>query len=254
MSKLVKKLRQMENAGPSLGFKSVKAQHGRQMLLIACLPDKDGLPMAGLAGLDVDAVVFKVKDVNNLDSLSQATHEAGDMPWGIWGSMAGKDDFKRAKEMGADFLIFDAASTPVELLQDEDLGKLLRLDLSQPEGVIGSADEIDIDMAVVEMDKENRSLTVDDLIKIYWVSDLINKPLLAYSQRELNESELRSLWEAGMKGLVMEVVSKPVSSGPKVLSRVSDAMLGLPAKSKRSAGRGPVVPRITASSEEEEED
>jgi len=66
---------------------------------------------------------------------------------------------------------------------------------------------------------------------------MVDRPLLVTSEGDFADNEVRSLWEAGVKGLVVQVKEK---RSWKSLAAMSEAIKSLPRKRKKH-GRGRVV-------------
>ena len=243
MSKLVKKLRQIhEGAAQPLGFRTAVAPLKRQILLMVTLPEFDTKRLAQLAQAEVDAVVIHSPDLEKVPILQQIASSVGDIPWGVWLGLTTEEGIKRFQEAGGDFLIFQASTTPTALLQEEDLGKVMKLDLPQDDGLIRTIDQLPIEAVLLDIRKKERGgLNISDLMYCQWLASLLHKPLLVAIQQEITAKEIRALWEVGVNGIVVEVDEEKPQERLTELRRAIEA---LPPANKRHRKGGVVLPQI----------
>ena len=242
MSKLVTKLRQVsENAVQPIGFRAAAVSSSQRMVLIASLAKGDADAVLQLAKANIDAVLIHGHAEKDNRYLQRISPSAGDMPWGVRVDSMTEALLEQLKEAGADFLVSEAATSPATLLQEESIGKVLRADLPQDESVIAAFDDMPVDAVLLDVGKEGNALTISDLMQCHWLAGLVDKPLLAAVQRELSDKDVQSLWEAGVKGLVVEVSEREPE---RQLTRLSQAIDALPAKAKKRGESRPVLPRV----------
>jgi hypothetical protein len=250
MSKLVKKLRQInESAAQPLGFKRTSILPSQQMLLIMALPQKDSV--AWLAKAEVDAISIHSPDLEQgAQTLRQVASSVGDVPCGLWPEAITEEGTKQLKEAGGDFLIFESSTAPAILLQEKELGKVLKVDLPQDEGLIDVINQLPIEVVLLEIQGAGEVLTLADLIYCQWLADLVDKPLLVATQQELTDKEIRSLWEAGVDGVVVEIKEKQYQER---LTRLSQAIKALPPRRKRRGERRVMLTHLESGSTMPEE-
>ncbi len=251
MSKLVKKLHQIYgNAAQPLGFRAASAPSGKQMVLIACLQEGEGGRMAEAAKAEVDAILIHSRGPEEEQALKQVTAAIEDIPWGVWLDVMSEGCLEQLRKAGADFIIFEAATAPAALVQDKDTGKVLKVDLPEDEGLIGTINQLAIEAVLVNVKEGGEVLTISDLMHCQWLADVVDKPLLVATQRELTDKEIECLWEVGVRGLVVEVKEKQLG---KSLTRLSQAIKALPAKPRRHGEEMAVLPRLGYGPDETEE-
>jgi len=239
MSVLVDKLRRLcDNASQPLGFRPAQERYDKQMVLIAALTAVDSTLLAQLGKADVDAVLAHGRVLEGEEqALEQFGRAAGDTPWGMWLEAVDESSAERLKKVGADFVFFEASAAPGALLQEEAIGKVLRVELPRDETLIGAVNEMSVDVIVVGVKKDGAVLTVADLMRCQWLAAMVDRPLLVTSEGDFADNEVRSLWEAGVKGLVVQVKEK---RSWKSLAAMSEAIKSLPRKRKKH-GRGRAV-------------
>jgi len=250
MSKLVKKLRQInESAAQPLGFKRTSVLPSQQMLLIMALPQKDSV--AWLAKAEVDAILIHSPDLEQgVQTLRQVANSVGDIPCGLWPEAMTEEGMKQLKEAGGDFLIFEASTAPAILLQEEELGKVLKVNLPQDESLISAINELPMEVVLLEVKGKGEVLTISDLMYCQWLADLVDKPLLVATHQELTDKEIQSLWEAGVDGVVVEIEEKQLQER---LTRLSQALKALPPRRKRRGERRVMLTRLEQGSTMPEE-
>ncbi len=242
MSKLIKKLRQIsENAAPPMGFRPAPVASRQQMLLIACLPHGNADTIAQLAKADADAILIRGQSIPGDQALREITDSAGDIPWGLHLDALNTEGLEQFKGTGADFLVFEASATPATLLQEEEVGKVLKVDPGQDEGLIASIDELPIEAMLLNLNTEAEVLTIADLMYCQWLSTLVDKPLLVAVQREPTDKEIQSLCEVGVRGLVVDLSEKQLRQS---LAALSQAIRALPTKTRKPSAKKAMPPSI----------
>ncbi len=241
MSKLSKRLHQIsEGSAQPMGFKTSAAKLGRQMLLVVSLPLGKVDLVRGLKLDDVDAVILHAGDLMDEGSLKRVAGDLQDVPWGVWVGDADSVWLKEFKSVGVDFLVFDSLSAPAWLLQEEGMEKVLKVEPSLGKSLLGAINDLPIDAVLVDV-KRAKDLAISDLMGCRRLINLASKPLLAVPQVELSEIEVCSLWEAGVKGLVIEVGGQWLQD---VLARQSQSVWKLPAKPRKRKESAALLPRL----------
>jgi len=117
----------------------------------------------------------------------------------------------------------------------------LKVDLPQDEGLISVINQLPIEVVLLEVKREGEVLTISDLMYCQWLAGLVDKPLLVATQQELTDKEIRSLWEAGVSGVVVEIKEE---QAPERLIRLSQAIKALPPRRKRRGERRVMLTRL----------
>ena len=243
MSKLIKKLTEMhENAARPMGFRQAREEPAKKMVLIACLAQDNRDGAARLAGSDdVDALLVRSHDLQEAKDLEQVRKDSGSTPWGLWLKEVAGGSQKQLVQAGADFVVLEASSAPATLLLEEELGKVLQVDLPDGESTIGAASQLSIDAVLLKLTEEGDSLTVSELMLCQWLADAVDGPLMVAVRQGLDDGDVRSLWEAGVRGLVVEVGKKDSLDR---LARLSQATRSLPSTPRRTGQKRAVLPRL----------
>jgi len=251
MSKLVKKLRQVsENAAQPLGFKTAPLSAGRQMLLIASVPHSHSGMVAQLARTEIDAILLDNRNLKGTMDIRHLAADAGEVALGLWLNLEGEQYVEQFKQAGGDFLVFEAGSAAATLLQEEELGKVLRVDPCRDENLACTIDQLPIDVVILDVKTEGDVLTVSDLMHCQWLAGLVDKPLLVASRQELTDREIRSLREVAVRGIVAELPEKQIGDS---LARMSQTIKTLPPRKKKLSEKKALIPRLGYGYEEAEE-
>jgi len=243
MSVVVEKLRRIcENTSEPLGFRMVREKPTQRMLLIAVLAKSDVGLSDEVAASGVDAVLARGHEFEKKElALGQLAEAVGQTPWGLWLDVGTLPFVERVSKEGADFVVCEASVTPVGLLQDEGLGKILKLELPRDETVAGAVNGLDMDAVLLEVRRESGVLTVLELLSCQWLSGSVGKPLLVSIQDDVTDVEVQALWDAGVRGLIVEAKERKSQEN---LARLRGLIESLPARPKRADKSRAILPSL----------
>ena len=168
---------------------------------------------------------------DNVDSLEG-------LVWGV--SVAGLDEERaeNLKDAGCDFVVLDS-STNAAVLNDEDLGKIMRIGKDLTEGAAAAIHDLPIDGTVLTMGDLQLPLSVQDLIDIESVRTMLGKLFLVDMPTDLSAPELEVVRDTGTAALAVDVLSK----GVRELSERIDALKPKRQRSGRREDLTPAVPQ-----------
>lgn len=202
MNEFIEKLKRLTHDEPSsLGFRREQsARPGRKIQLVTSLSPEN---VGDIAGADAALVSVPEQGIDS-ESLKKMPE---DIPWGGW-LKGGRKEIKQLTEAGCDFVVF-AADMPLEIIEDSGAGKILEIEPSISDGLLGAVNELPVD-AVLVSDKTGKgdSLTWQDLMLFQRFAGILNKPLLACVPAKVTRSELEALWEAGVNAVVVDTKIK----------------------------------------------
>lgn len=240
MSKLIKKLRQItDNSVTPMGFKAASAAPVQRMLFIALITPAKARPAIQPPDFPVDAMMIQSQNLKNeLKNIKRiAGNQPADFPLGIWFEPMTELDNQELKEAGVDFLLFIASQAPAALLQDE-IGKVLKIDLKDDDGLIMSIDQLAIDALLIDFRESQGKLSVLQLMNCQRIACLTSKPLLIATQQELAKDEIKTLWEAGVNGIIVEATEENRQDMEKICRLIKD----LPPVTRKTKGRRASLP------------
>ena len=254
MSKLIERLEKAGLDAPiPIGFGPVsrRGEAAPAIMLVGQVTPEELAENPYLAKAQVDAFMVSVSSwkVSIFDSIVAAVGER------IWGVRANALDGKQAgrlKKSGCDFIVFNADDTAAEVLNDDDLGKLIAVGHDLTEETARAIHELPIDGVLFSPTEDLRPLTVQKLIDIQLVRGLVDKPFVMTTASTLGPPELESLRGMGVDGLVVE------ASSMKAIAKTKEAIANLPRRKARATSRDVLLPHPmtgleTASQESEEE-
>jgi len=201
------------------------------VVLIAAIAPGDAA--AALGRESADAVVLRGNGKGA--AIDREVVSALDLPWGVSLDEVNAETLLQLKEMGCDFLVFDAERAPAALLGDKEMGKVVEVAPSLADGLIRAVGQMAIDALLLGIDGDP-SLSVYRLMVCHHVATLACKPLLAVAPPGMSKEDLEWLQEAGVAGVVVNVEG----SASEELSRLRQAIAALP-PSRRKGGKGDVL-------------
>ena len=255
MSRFIDKLNQVSRVVPqSMGFRKAQPVSEKpKILLIASLAGAGGLANY-VAG--ADAGLLRIPKLSSgAKTLREMSQAAPDIPWGGWLRNIGQGGIKQMAKAGCDFVVFPAANTPLALLQNDEIGKILEVESSLSEGLLRAVNELSIDAVLIAAEQEGEYfLTWHHLMLFQRFADLLTKPLLASIPSNVTANELQALWEAGVDGVVIEVGAGQPVERLKELRQTIDKLV-FPSQRKRGKAEAllPHIGREASIVTEEEE-
>ncbi len=253
MSKLLEKLERVSR-GPTqaLGFRAATVMpRGSSIVLIAALSEGDA-KAATLARQDADAVLISPAKLNG-EGLKQTVDSLAEVPWGVSVKEATTGELSQIKEMGCDFLVFDAAKAPPALLREEGMARIVEIQPSLAYGLVRAIENMPIDAVLIGAEGEV-SLSIHQLMTYYHVANLVRKPRVVSVPIDITGEDLEQLVEAGIVGVVVNLEGGVEGE----LSRLRDAIGALLPSRGRKGKLEPLLPHIGPSQvtelEEEEEE
>lgn len=257
MSRFIDKLNRLSRPEPQpMGFGTKQPTSPKPKIqLVASLTQESAESLTDyVAGADAGLLRIS-KPGSGAQTLQKISQAMPDIPWGgrLQGSSLGK--IKQTAKVGGDFVVFPAVNTPLVLLQNDEVGKILEVEASLGEGLLRAVNELPID-AVLITGKERDFLTWQHLMLFQHFADLLTKPLLVSIPSNVAAGELQALWEAGVDGVVIEVTAGQPQDRLRELRRVIDKLtFPLPRRREKTQ---PLLPYVSAEAgvvtEEEEEE
>jgi hypothetical protein len=244
MSRFIEKLKRAWQAEPpSMGFGRVPEAMKPKVMLVAEVK-ADAAEAKRLAD-KADAILLK--------DCSKGVAGAAAIPCGI---LLGKSGgLKTATATGADFIAF-SSETPLEMLEDEEIGRVLLIETSLEKELLGAIGDMPLDAVIAVGEEMKRTpYTWQHFMRLKGIAAACGKPLLVSIAADVGEDELQLLWQAGIAGVVVEVLN---GEEIKKLRKIIDSLK--PPSKKTSKARA-IVPSVkqeallaTDEEVEEEED
>ncbi|UCH51169.1 MAG: hypothetical protein JSV54_09300 [Chloroflexota bacterium] len=253
MSKLAEKLQRVyRGSAPSMGFRKSAEADIPPLLVVASLSKTSPADAGALAAAGIDAGILGVKGLG-AKSYAQLAEAVNYIPLGISLESTEKDVIAKSIGIGCDFVVF-GLKTPLEAVDKEDLGRVLRIESSLEPGLVRAINGLSLSIDAVLVDGEEPAITIERLLIYQRFTDLVDKPLLVTLSSMITEKELGGLFEAGVNGLVLPegLTAESLADLKKSISRLSRA-------TRRKPKTAAILPRLggeleTGVEEEEEED
>jgi hypothetical protein len=237
LSKLLDKLEQISkgNSKP-LGFAAAAAKSkAASMIIIAAIDDNDKAAVTA-AKEYADAILINSLAGKNIASKSG-------LPWGT-----PANDPETIKECGCDFILLNTQDSPIALLQEEKLCRIIEIDPAMPDGLIRATSQLSVDIVLIAGDT---SISMKRLITCQHIANMIGKYLIVRIPPEVSKEELREIWEIGMTGVVVPVTG----DAKKSLAALRQVVDALPAsRRKRSLKTSVSIPQIAPAEPVEDEE
>jgi len=211
---------------PAMGFRP-SAPVKPHMALIAVFSE---IPATAAWAQGADAAMFdaslKPKELKSLTKIIS-------VPWGI--SLDGTSS-RLAESAAADFVVFEPDKTGLDIISNDNLGRIIVIEPSCDNTVLHSIGELPIEAIYLKRTPQD-AFTWADLIQCRRLANLITKPLLIPIAPDTPPAHLKALWEAGVDGAVIAATEECSLAD---MRRIIDG-LNLPTRRKWLRAR-PLVP------------
>lgn len=229
------------------------------MLLVASVPVGDDAVAALAAKSGADALLLPVKQLAKERGIPSRIAPAGiEIPWGVSLETVNREGIEQLIELGCDFVVFNADKAPATVLSEERIGTVLHLDPSLSDSLTRTVSRLTVDAVFLSISSDDQpALTVQQLMVYQRLVSGAGKHVLAAIPEGLPVGDLESLWELGVRGVVVDMAT---AHPEERLSQVKEAIQRLPTTEKKKRKKViAIVPIISepvggATPEEEEED
>lgn len=248
MSKLADLIRRATRAEPArLGFGAGTHTPTASMLLAASIGErwKRGVGEAVAAGADVLLLTNTPSD----KELSEAIEASDGRPCGLIATKIEADQLPRLRQAGIDFLVLEPQA-PASVLQEEELGFVLRLAGDLSEAQLRTLGTLSLDALYVER-KDDGPPTIERQLELQRISGLTHGLLLVPVRAGAEQQELLSLRDAGVLILTIDLKERGAADALRSVRGIIDA---LPRRRKRRDEAEVALLRTVGRPEPEEEE
>lgn len=251
MSKIVDKLQSLSKSLASpIGFHPSVESKSSAMLLIAGLSGAEGKEAKIVADVNADAGLVLAQGFST-KTVKQMVEAVGDIPLGVFVKEISGEKLNELLVLGCDFVVFDI-KVPAMVLHEEKIGKFLVIEPSLDWGFVRAINSLDVDGVLIGNGGENSFLAVEHLLIYRRFVELLEKPVMIILSSLVSGSELGSLWQAGVDGIVV-----PPGQPTKVLAELRKMINDLPRGARGRRGKVAVMlpgPGGVVATEESEEE
>ena len=238
MSEFIDKLNKLTRVESTpIGFRREKSASAKRKIQLVSLVSKSEADNYGADTilLDIREEGIKSESVSGMPD---------DVPWGAWLKGARQKELKQLKDAGCDFIVFSAESTPLEIIEEKDIGKVLEIDINISDPVLRSIVELPVEAVLISVGQgKNNPLTWQDLMILQRFGGLPKKPLIAHIPAKVSSGELEALWEAGVMAVVTD------SNIDKLRKTIDKADFS---KTRKREKTEPVIRQVVDNGEEDE--
>ena len=226
MSKFIDKLNRLTRGEPqSIGFRRQQSAALKPKIQLVASLAQENAESLGSSLSGADAGLLRISKAGTAANVLQKLSETlPDIPWGGWLQGSG-GEIKKMTKAGCDFIVFSASNTPLSIIENTEVGRILEIEPSLSDGLLRATNELPIDAVLAAGEqKQGKSLTWQDLILFQRFARLLTKHLLVSVPAKITESELLALWEAGVIGVVVEVDDEKTLDGLQKLRQLVDKL------------------------------
>jgi hypothetical protein len=170
MSKFAEKLERVyRGTAPPIGFhKSTEAEIS-PLLFMATLTKTGAADASALAGAGIDAGIIGGKSLSAKSS-GELTKAIGDVPLGFFLDSTEKDVIAKSLDLGCDFIVF-GLKTPLEAVNREGLGRVLRIEPSMEPGLVRAVNSLPLEIDAVLIAGDDPARTFSYISAFYRVTE-----------------------------------------------------------------------------------
>jgi len=175
---------------PAMGFRPAAPTKPR-MVLIAAINEALSEMNTQIQGADAIIISTDIKP-RGLKTLTKTLS----VPWGIWIITTAQEN------AAADFVIFEPEKAGLNLISNENLGKIIAIEPLCDNNILHGISELPADAVILKRAPQD-DLTWLDLLQCRRLATITTKPLLVPVASDTPPTHLKALWEAGVDGLVV---------------------------------------------------
>jgi hypothetical protein len=258
MSKLLEKLERIsEGSGQPIGFgAAVNRTKIAPMLIIASVPAAN-TQLTGVVGKEgIDAILITVENLaKDKKVLAKIDNAKIGVPWGVSMDAVTGEEIEQLIGMGCDYVIFGPARTPAAVLNEDKIGKVLKIDPTLTDGMIRAISRLSVDAVFLSpVSEEEPHFTIQQLMAYERLAGGTGKHLLAAFPPGKPSADIESLWGLGVRGVAVDLTAEQPEQR---LAQIKEAILKLPAtrkKSKEKIRATLPVEKVSSEAAESEED
>ncbi len=256
MSKLLDRLDSIARGTPkAIGFAATTSvEPVPQLAMVAWLADPDKVDAAPLAEAGVDGFVLHQSAVGE-DGSPQRPDALADMPYGIMVEQSDPEKVDAYRKQGADFLVFDITDTPIDLLEEGDCARVLRVPADLEEAQLRGLEDLPVDLVVIRKPSPEGPLTLTHMLAISGIRAATSRYLFLEWSADLTARELVLLRDAGIDGIVVNVTEAESTVIPSLRGKISALPQRKPRGEQRSIAMLPRDSgRVAAAPQRQEEE
>ena len=205
MSKLLDKLDKASQLPPRrMGFVSSTTESASPPLVLIVRVDASSKVSIKDTSEHADSIIVRVAEVKDAESLSKQLAKLPDtLGWGVQAEVIKADQVGGLTENGCDFIVLRVEGTPVSVLNEENVTKVLSVDDDMEEQFLRVLEDVPTDSLLIET-QPKEGLTIKDLMSYRSVLSCVSKPVMVCISANLTEGELTALQNVGVIGVLVD--------------------------------------------------
>lgn len=215
-AKFIKRLEEVASGNAqSIGFKASPVAPPPALLLIVALPtaDADHVDAAVRGGAEAVIVRVSVQDDSAMEEkrLIEVLAACQNKPCGVVPVGVTAREIERVQlfaSLGFDFVIISANDSP-DILQVENIGKVIVVDHTFDKEMIKTVNDLDIDAVEFALSRPEgfgKHFSIRDLMYFKYLRNLIRRPIVVRGERSIQPADVWRLAEVGIEGLVIDAL------------------------------------------------
>ena len=187
-----------------MGFGEQKDNEKLKPLLVLCMHKTD-LKRLSKDAAGADAVLVDSADIKK-EELKALVGSSGGAVWGGGLKETGSGEVEKLKEAGFDFIAFNESNASGGVLENSNLGRILKLDVSLDESLLRTIGGLPVDSVLLGGDYLSQGhLKWQHLMLIKRFAGMLPQPIMVTIPNGLSDSELKALWDMGIDGFTLEI-------------------------------------------------
>jgi hypothetical protein len=211
------------------------------MLLIVGLARTQVKEARIVAEVNADAGLVLSGDTSG-EVVKQMVEAVGSVPLGVFVKSMSEGKMNELESKGCDFVVFDI-QIPAAVLQKGRMGKFLMIEPSLEQGLVGAINSLEVDGVFISSKSGDSFVAVEHLLFCRRLVELLEKPVVMALPPSVTKTELTSLWQAGIDGVVISS-TQPVATLTELKKMIGDLPRGARGRCARA---GVVLPHYGGS-------
>lgn len=235
MSRFIDHLQRVSDSGghTPMGFGRVSQERVPTLLPIPVLAAPSPALVSAALGAGAEALLIPLSKGQDVQALDPVLDLLKEKTWGVELAEPSVATVQSLKEKGCDFVVLPLRDTPVAVLREQEIGKVLVVDNALDEKLARGIDHLDID-AIASRVTGAGNLTVEQLLEHLYLFSLSGEHLIVSLPEQWAACDLEEFRDHGAAGIAFTFNAPEAAAD---FTRVREAIEGLaPRKERRHKG------------------
>jgi hypothetical protein len=208
-----------------------------QMLLLAYVETVTQKKINELSKAKLDAFILR----SSKKDLAPSVNHLKTKVWGVAISEPTSQQLETCKVNGSDFIIYGIDNTPADLIEEEEIARVLCVSQFLEETTIRALEDLPFDIVLLQGPESSRPLMLTDLVNISSIRNSVSRYLLIEWTGDLTIRELNHLRDIGVDGIVLDSSSVNTETFKAVRKKINSMPKKKPRGDQRSSA---IIPRL----------